>query len=142
MLGCNPAYTALIGVDIANLDSEHCNCLYLALTNSEWRERTLDYEELLPRMVAMFRSAMAGHEDDPRWKSRLQCYMNMSPVFQEIWQRYQVCGIENQLKRFMHPVMGGFTLQQINWWSEPKGGNRMVVYLPVDDFGREVLAGC
>ncbi|NJA89464.1 helix-turn-helix domain-containing protein [Rhodocyclus tenuis] len=139
IIGFNAAYQQLVGVDIAALEKEDRNCLYLALAHPVWRARILDWDEVMPRMVAMFRAAMAEHADDPRWQEQLQRYFAISAEFQHVWQRNEVRGIENQSKRFQHPQLGVLNLQQTNWWSAPKNGDRLLVYLPADEASAESL---
>jgi len=50
-----------------------------------------------------------------------------------------VRGIENQLKRFRHPKIGTMSLHQTNWWSAPKNGDRLLVYVPADEQSRMAL---
>jgi hypothetical protein len=48
--------------------------------------------------------------------------------------------VENQLKLFTHPELGDFTLQQMYWYSAPRNGSRLLVYLPVDEAGERAMA--
>jgi len=139
IIACNRAYSRLVGVDIATLPKEDRNCLYLALANPTWRARLTDWDDILPRMVAMFRSAMAEHTNDPQWERQLQRYFEVSDEFRQIWQRYEVRGIENQIKHFLLPDLGVITVQQTNWWSAPKNGDRLLVYVPADEHSVQCL---
>ena len=139
IIGCNRAYSRLVGVDIESLPKEDRNCLYLALANPTWRSRLMDWHDILPRMVAMFRSAMAEHTNDPQWERQLQRYFEVSDEFRQIWQRYEVRGIENQIKHFRLPELGVVTVQQTHWWSAPKNGDRLLVYVPADEHSAQCL---
>jgi transcriptional regulator with XRE-family HTH domain len=140
IFGYNQAYCRLLGIDLARIDEADRNCIYLALTNPAWRACLADWDEVLPRMVAFFRAAMVEHMDDPVWKRQLDRYFAASPEFVDIWQRYEVRGIENHLKRFRHPRLGMVSLHQTNWWSAPQNGDRLLVYVPVDAPGQSFLA--
>ncbi|MDQ2187723.1 helix-turn-helix transcriptional regulator [Alcaligenaceae bacterium A4P071] len=133
IIGFNRAYARLTGVDLQTLAVEDRNCIYLALTHAGWQACLIDFEESLSRMVASFRAAMADHRDDPAWQAQLQRYLDASDVFRTTWERYEVRGIENQVKRFKHPELGVLAFQQTNFWTEPRGGDRMMVYMPADD---------
>lgn len=133
IIGVNRAYARLTGVDLQALAVEDRNCIYLALTHAGWQACLIDYEESLSRMVASFRAAMADHRDDPAWQAQLQRYFDASDVFRTTWERYEVRGIENQVKRFRHPDLGVLAFHQTNFWTAPRGGDRMMVYLPADD---------
>ena len=44
-----------------------------------------------------------------------------SSEFEALWhQRYEVRGVENQIKHFNHPQLGRFSLQQMYWYSAPR----------------------
>lgn len=139
IIGFNQAYRRLVGVDIDAQPKEDRNCLYLALTNPTWRSRLMDWDEVMPRSIAMFRSAMADHANDPQWERQLQRYFAVSEEFRQIWQRYEVRGIENQVKLFRLPDLGVIKLQQTNWWSAPKNGDRLLVYVPADEHSAQCL---
>lgn len=135
----NQAYCRLVGVDLAALPLEDRNCLFQAIANPTWRARLADWEDLIPQLAALYRAAMAEHLEDPLWQQQLQRYCTLSPEFREIWQRQEVRGIENRIKRFRHPQAGLISLQQTNWWSAPKNGDRLLVYAPVDEQDEEAL---
>jgi hypothetical protein len=50
-----------------------------------------------------------------------------------------VRGVENQIKTFNHPQLGAFSLQQMYWYSAPRNGSRLLVYLPVDEQSERAL---
>jgi transcriptional regulator with XRE-family HTH domain len=141
ILAYNDAYCRMVNVDLGRIAAQDRNCIYLALTHPDWRASLAHWDEMLPRMVAQFRSAMAEHRNDPVWIAQLERYMQISPEFVDAWRRYEVRAVENQLKRFVHPQLGVFALQQMNWWSAAAGGNRLLVYVPVDAAGEAAL-GC
>ncbi|MGI1001016.1 hypothetical protein ACRCQ4_24790 [Pseudomonas aeruginosa] len=126
-------------IDLAEIPEEDRNCIYLALTHERWRYCMANREEALPRMVGFFRAAMVERMGDPLWERQLQRCLEASAEFREIWRRNEVMGIENQLKRFRHARCGEFELQQTNWWSAPKNGDRLLVFVPLDDHARDCL---
>ncbi|MCW0453559.1 helix-turn-helix transcriptional regulator [Xanthomonas sacchari] len=140
ILGANPAFERLMGVTLADLADADRNCVYQAFTNPRWRDALLDRQDVLQHMVALLRAAMAEHLGEPEWEALLARYRAASPEFDALWrQRREVRGVENQLKRFRHPQEGELRLQQVNWWSAPRNGNRLVVYLPADDTAQAAL---
>ncbi len=128
----NDAFCRLLGVDIPSLPPEDRNCIYLALTHPGWRRAVEDWEGMIANMVALYRAAMAEHMHDPLWEAQLERYMAASDRFRDLWQRYQVRGIQNHVKRFAHPETGAFNLTQTNWWTAPRNGARLLVYVPAD----------
>ncbi|WP_018610442.1 helix-turn-helix transcriptional regulator [Uliginosibacterium gangwonense] len=139
IVGYNPAYCRLIGVDLATIAPEERNCLFQAIANPTWRARLADWENLIPQLAALYRAAMAEHMEDPIWQEQLQRFCTLSPEFHTMWQRQEVLGIENRTKRFHHPQLGIISLQQTNWWSAPKNGDRLLVYVPTDEKSKEAI---
>lgn len=136
----NDAFCRLMGVDFATLAEDDRNCIYLYLTHPGWRSR-LANRDVLPTFVSYFRAAMAEHRGEAAWENKLARFFAASEEFEALWhQRYEVRGVENQIKTFHHPDLGEFQLQQMYWYSAPRNGSRLLVYLPVDEAGEQVLA--
>lgn len=136
----NDAFCRLMGVDFSTIPEDDRNCIYLYLTHPGWRSR-LANRDALPTFVSYFRAAMAEHRGDPAWENKLARFFAASSEFEALWhQRYDVRGVENQIKNFQHPEFGHFQLQQMYWYSAPRNGSRLLVYLPVDEVGEGVLA--
>ncbi|WP_204525794.1 helix-turn-helix transcriptional regulator [Citrobacter cronae] len=136
----NDSFCRLMGVDFSSLPSEDRNCIYLYLTNEIWRSRIANCD-VLPTFVSYFRAAMAEHRSDPVWENKLARFFAASSEFEALWhQRYDVRGVENQVKNFVHPQLGRFSLQQMYWYSAPRNGSRLLVYLPMDEAGEQALA--
>lgn len=136
----NDAFCRLMGVDFSTIPEEDRNCIYLYLTHPGWRSR-LANRDALATFVSYFRAAMAEHRGNPAWENKLARFFAASSEFEALWhQRYEVRGVENQIKNFRHPEFGEFQLQQMYWYSAPRNGSRLLVYLPVDEVGESVLA--
>ena len=136
----NDAFCRLMGVDFSTIPEDDRNCIYLYLTPPGWRSR-LANRDALATFVSYFRAAMAEHRGNPAWENKLARFFAASSEFEALWhQRYEVRGVENQIKNFQHPEFGHFQLQQMYWYSAPRNGSRLLVYLPVDEVGEAVLA--
>ncbi|WP_267313316.1 MmyB family transcriptional regulator [Nitrogeniibacter mangrovi] len=139
IVGFNRAFCDLVQVDLDAVPPDDRNCIYLALANARWRDSLADWDEVLPRMVGLFRASMTPYMDDPQWQAHLDKFTAASADFARLWERHDVECASNQIKHFRHPAAGVFALQQVNWWSAPRDGDRLVVYLPVDAAGHEAL---
>ncbi|MBC3860961.1 helix-turn-helix domain-containing protein [Undibacterium jejuense] len=139
ILGYNQAFQRLMNVDLAGIPKSDRNCIYLAMTHPVWRASMSDCQDAIPRMVAQFRAAMGEHLHDSLWEKQLQRFMNTSSEFRDAWQRYEVRSVENQVKQFHHPQAGILNLQLTNWWSAPKNGDRLMIYVPVDEESKHRL---
>lgn len=137
--GFNEAYRRLVGVDLNAIPLEDRNCIYLSLVNPAWRASQADPDEMLANMAALFRASMAEHRDDPAWERQLERYMSASDQFRIVWDRYQLKGIENVVKRFRLADGTILALQSNNWWASPSNDDRMIVYTPIDEIGAERL---
>ncbi|MEE3661721.1 helix-turn-helix transcriptional regulator [Brenneria sp. g21c3] len=140
ILGFNDAWCRLSNIDLANIPPEDRNCIYLAFKNADWQSKLVDLQDFLRDMVAMFRARMAEHSGDPVWEKQLQRYLDESETFRQLWhQRYEIQGVNDKLKRFLHPQLGMISLRQINWWSASNNGDRMLVYMPSEEQDKQLL---
>ncbi|MGL4720700.1 MAG: transcriptional regulator, partial [Kluyvera intermedia] len=136
----NEAFCRLMGVDFSAIPEDDRNCIYLYLTHPGWRSR-LANRDVLTTFVSYFRAAMADHRGEPAWENKLARFFAASAEFEMLWHKcHEVRGVENQIKTFHHPEFGDFQLQQMYWYSAPRNGSRLLVYLPVDEAGEAVLA--
>ncbi|WP_052283768.1 helix-turn-helix transcriptional regulator [Kluyvera genomosp. 1] len=136
----NDAFCRLMGVDFATIPEDDRNCIYLYLTHPGWRSR-LANRDVLTTFVSYFRAAMADHRGESAWENKLARFFAASAEFEALWHKcHEVRGVENQIKNFHHPEFGDFQLQQMYWYSAPRNGSRLLVYLPVDEAGEAVLA--
>ena len=94
----------------------------------------------MPHMVGRFRAQMGDNLEDPHWKTMVDRLLSSSEEFREIWQRYEIREFENQVKRFFHPEAGALTLRQNNWFSAPRNGERLLVYIPEDEISAQALS--
>jgi transcriptional regulator with XRE-family HTH domain len=125
-----------------NLDSipiEDRNILWLSFTDPRWHEVIVDREEVLARMVAEYRAAMAEHLDDPAWKALVARLHHASSEFRALWERHDVLGVESRTKRAMHPTIGLVHVTYTNLWLGPSVGSRVVAFTPADERTRERL---
>lgn len=141
ILGYNAAFCRLMGVDLDTVPVGERNCIYQYLTNTQWRSRLSDESTVLPLYVAYFRAGMAEYRGDPRWQELLERFFAVSPRFYQLWQQhYEIRSIENHIKQFNHPKYGHFTLQQMNWFSAPRDGSRLLVFLPQDAESERIVS--
>lgn len=139
LLAANAAYERLMGVSLQKLPALERNCLHMNLFNPQWQRVVRHEPQTIERMVAMFRAAYTQQSGDPAIAQRLDYFLAHSEVFRIAWERYQVRSPENNEKTFDHPVVGILRLRQTYWWSAPRSGMRMVVYLPVSEQDAEAL---
>lgn len=139
IMGHNQAWARLMNVDVETLPEAQRNCMWLAFNHAGWRSAVADWHEVMPQMVAMFRAQMGEHLGDPYWEDFLAQLLASSDEFRDTWQRYELRSIENRVKYFSHPQTGKLALRQNNWWSAPRNGDRLLVYIPDDEASAAAL---
>ncbi|HCW48347.1 MAG: helix-turn-helix transcriptional regulator [Mixta calida] len=139
IMGHNQAWARLMNVDVETLPEEERNCMWLAFNHPGWRSAVADWHDVMPQMVAMFRAQMGEHLGDPVWEGFLERLLTHSSEFRDAWQRYELRSIENRVKYFQHPQVGRLALRQNNWWSAPRNGDRLMVYIPDDEASARAL---
>lgn len=136
------AYNRTYGHLMCDLDAvprEDRNCMLLAFTNDDWRSALTNHDETVAMMAAKFRASMAEHLAEPAWKALLGRLRAVSPEFCEIWERHEVVGNGDKVKRIDNAHVGLVNLEHTNLWLGPSSGPRLVTYVPVDDKTRARL---
>jgi transcriptional regulator with XRE-family HTH domain len=136
------AYNRVYGSFFDDLDTmpiEDRNVLWLTFTDPRWRDAIVDWDDVVPRMVAEYRAAMAEHLDDPAWKTLVARLHRASPEFTAVWERHDVQGIESRTKRAHHPRAGLLRLDYTNLWLDRGLGTRIVAFTPADEQTRRRL---
>ena len=138
LLAYNGAYASFFP-DLESVPTEDHNILWLSFTHPEWREAIVDRDEVLGRMVAEYRGAMAEHLDDSAWKTLVARLHRASPEFATVWERHDVVGVESRTKRARHPEVGLLRLIYTNLWLGQGLGTRIVAFTPADERSRAKL---
>jgi transcriptional regulator with XRE-family HTH domain len=138
LLAYNRTYATFFD-DLETMLIEERNILWLAFTHPQWKAAIVDRADVLGRMVAEYRAAMAEHLDEPSWKTLVARLHAASPEFTAVWERHDVQGVESRTKRAMHPTAGLLSLDYTNLWLGQRLGTRIVAFSPADDRTRRRL---
>jgi transcriptional regulator with XRE-family HTH domain len=136
------AYNRIYASFFDNLDElpiEDRNALWLTFTDPQWRKVIVDWDEVVGRMVAEYRAAMAEHLDEPAWKTLVARLHAASPEFTAFWERHDVQSVQSRTKRTRHPTAGLLKLDYTNLWVGQQVGVRIVAFTPADERTRERL---
>jgi transcriptional regulator with XRE-family HTH domain len=117
---------------VDGLPLEDRNVLWLLFTDPAWRKSVVDWEDTAARLVAQYRAAMAEHVAEPAWKALVSRLHRASPEFTSMWERHDVRGPENRVKRVLHPTVGLLHLDYTYLWLGQQGATRLVAYTPAD----------
>jgi transcriptional regulator with XRE-family HTH domain len=138
LLAWNRVYASFFD-DLETIPIEDRNVLWLVFTHPQWQATIVDWDDVIGRLVAEYRAAMAEHLDDPAWKTLVARLHRASPEFTAFWERHDVQGVESRTKRAMHPVAGLLALDYTNLWVGQQAGVRIVAFTPADSRTRKRL---
>jgi transcriptional regulator with XRE-family HTH domain len=138
LVAYNRVYASFFS-DIDSIPLEDRNCLWLTFTSPEWQAVIVDWDDVVGKMVAEFRAAMAEHLDDPAWKTLVARLQGASSRFTALWERHDVQGVESRTKRALHPSAGLLKLDYTNLWIGQQVGVRIVAFTPADERTRARL---
>ncbi|MFZ0664415.1 MAG: helix-turn-helix transcriptional regulator [Acidimicrobiales bacterium] len=132
ILAYNRAYEALCG-DLAALDFDQRNTMWLMFTSDLFRELLIDWETATRRCVAQFRALMEEHITEPAWRSMVKRLQAASPTFGEFWEEHRVAPTANVVKQFRHPDLGVLRFNATSLFLSQRRGGRLIVYTPADE---------
>ncbi len=134
----NRTYGRLV-TDLDQIPVEDRNLMWLAFTDTRYKERVLDREFNIRLMAAKFRVSMAQNLGEPTWKVLLKRLQQASPEFCELWERHEVLQPEGHVKRYLNPEVGHLAFDFSHLWLGPQAGPRLTTYVPADAATRERL---
>jgi transcriptional regulator with XRE-family HTH domain len=132
VLAFNKAYSKVI-LDMPSIPLDERNLLWLSFVSDEWQCSFTDAETIKLHMVAGYRAALADHIGEPEWQDLTDRLLASSPLFAELWERYDVAAPNARIKLLDHPKAGLLRMEPVNLWLHQLGQIRATVYTPVDD---------
>jgi transcriptional regulator with XRE-family HTH domain len=118
---------------------ERRNVLWCSFVEPDARERFVNFDEEMPRVVATLRASFAQHLGEPAWTDFIRRLSARSAEFAQMWARHDVARPGARTKVFRHPVGGLLRLQSTSLAVADMPECRIVVYTPVDDATRDGL---
>ncbi|GAA3921507.1 helix-turn-helix transcriptional regulator [Streptomyces gulbargensis] len=82
------------------------NCLISFFTDTVYRSRSADWEELAPKVVAQFRAACSERPDDEGFRAVVEQVKAASEEFTRLWERQDVMPGGLNRKVLSHPLVG------------------------------------
>ncbi|GAA0957620.1 helix-turn-helix transcriptional regulator [Kribbella koreensis] len=132
VLAFNDAYCKVL-LNMDEIPIEERNLLWLTFVSDEWRCAFIDHESIEQHMVAGFRAASAAHLGEPSWQDLTERLLVNSPLFAELWQRYDVAAPSAKIKVIDNEKVGLLRVEAVNLWVSQAAGMRLTTYTPVDD---------
>jgi transcriptional regulator with XRE-family HTH domain len=130
VLAWNRGAAAIFG-DYAQVPDGRRNLLWLMFTRPERRQLLRDWAREVERMVATFRAEAVTYLDEPAFLSLLSELRAESPDFAALWDRRDVQGGTDGLKRLRHPTLGDLELEHTTYAIQDQPGLKLRLYTPV-----------
>jgi len=119
--------------DYSKLPGEERNSLYMLFGNPDHRRLLVDWHDLAPVAVRMFRAENAGVAGDPEYDHFVARLMARSPEFRYFWERHEVSRYTPINKRIHHPAAGRMVFEYNSFTADDQSGTKLVVYTPLAD---------
>jgi hypothetical protein len=132
ILAFNDAYCDVV-LDMREIPVEERNMLWLTFVSKQWRCSFADSDSMRLHMVAGYRAALADHLGEPDWQDLTQRLLAGSPLFAELWERYDVAAPSTRVKVLEHPKAGVLRIEPAIFWLSQLGQTRANVYTAADE---------
>jgi hypothetical protein len=139
LLACNRSYEALFP-GLVNAPRPERNALWQMFMVPDCCCPLANKDVELPQMVATFRATFARHIGEPTWTGFVRRLSAASPDFARMWATHDVAGPSTRMKLFQHVLGGVLKTVSTSFAISATPEARMIVYTPVDDSDRELLA--
>lgn len=109
------------------------NIMHLVFANAAHRRLLVDWDQLAPASLAMFRADSARHAGDPDFERLIAMLMKASAEFRDGWPRHEVLRPFTGHKRIKHPVGGRMTFEYTSLAVSDQPDMKPIVYTPLDE---------
>jgi transcriptional regulator with XRE-family HTH domain len=140
ILAWNPSAETIFG-DYREYPEEQRNTLWLLFVDPRRRKLYLDWEEQAGRAVAAFRAEAAPYLDEAPFQTLIADLLQESPDFARMWERRDVDGRTDGLKRLRHPRFGRMDLEHTIYQVNDQPGLRLLLYSPAGSREETILRG-
>jgi hypothetical protein len=130
ILAWNRAAVTLFG-DYEKLMGDQRNIMHLLFADDAHRELLIDWEELAPTVLAMFRADSARYAGDPDFERLIAKLKQVSPEFRQWWPRQDVLRSLAGLKRIDHSLAGRMIFEFTSFAVTDQSDMKLIVYTPL-----------
>lgn len=132
--------------DYSKLAGDERNSIYMLFGNADHRHLLLEWYELLPVALGMFRAENAAYVGNPDYQRLVGKLMASSPEFRYFWQKQDVSGYSPLKKWIQHATAGRMVFEYSSFTADDQSGAKLVVYTPLreehtQEKMRELLCG-
>lgn len=105
--------------------------MHLVFADPLHRRLLVDWEELAPIWLAMFRADSARYTGDPDFERIIATLMRSSPEFHAWWPKHEVLRQTSSHKRIEHPISGRMVFEFSSFAVLDQGDMKLAVYTPL-----------
>jgi transcriptional regulator with XRE-family HTH domain len=117
--------------DYSKLADDKRNSMHMLFANPDHRRLLIDWEDLAPVALGMFRAENAGRAADPEYDRLVGALMTSSPEFRSLWHRHEVSRYVPINKRIQHPIAGRMVFEYSSFTVDDQSGAKLVIYTPL-----------
>ena len=131
VLAWNRAAEVLFG-DYGKLNGDERNIMHLVFANKTHRRLLVDWDELAPMSLALFRSDSARYAGDPDFKRLIDTLTRSSAEFRAWWPKHEVLRALSGEKHVRHPVAGCMVFEYTSFAVTGQADMKLIVYTPLE----------
>jgi MmyB-like transcription regulator ligand binding domain len=107
------------------------NIMHLVFADKAHRKLLIDWDELAPTVLAMFRADSARYAGDSEFERLIAKLRQASAEFRQWWSRQDVLRSLAGHKRIMHSMAGRMTFEFTSFAVTDQIGMKLTVYTPL-----------
>ena len=130
VLAWNRAAEVIFG-NYGELAGDERNIMHQVFADSRHRNLLIDWDELAPVSLAMFRADSACYTGDPDFERLISALSDASAEFQEWWPKHEVMRRLSNRKRIQHPTEGRMTFEYASFTVTNHEPMKLIVYTPL-----------
>jgi transcriptional regulator with XRE-family HTH domain len=123
----------LVFGDYSKLAVDERNSIYMLFGNPDHRRLLVEWYELLPIALGMFRAENAAYAGEPDYDRLVGKLLAQSPEFRYFWQKHDVSGYTPINKRIHHSTAGRMVFEYNSFTADDQSGAKLVVYTPLGE---------
>ncbi|MGA7585647.1 MAG: helix-turn-helix transcriptional regulator [Rouxiella badensis] len=129
IVGWNNAACAVFG-DYSLLEGDDRNLLSMLFANQAHRELLVDWAEIAPAALAIFRAETAHCVNEAHFATLIDRLNVKSETFRQLWARQEVLSQLTNIKRIHHPIADAMSFEYHSFLLSDGSARRLTVYSP------------
>jgi transcriptional regulator with XRE-family HTH domain len=132
VLAWNDAAKVLFG-NYDELKGDERNVMHMVFANKRHRRLLIDWDEVAPATLAMFRADSARYAGESAFEQLKTTLMSLSAEFREWWPKNEVLRRLSSKKRIQHSIAGRMDFEYMSFAVVDKIDMKLIVYTPLEE---------